>query len=695
MVDPHNASVGEKLLVTGGDVGRLLGRSEGEGKDRNHHHPGVGNYDPFQTLSPSSHPFNYCSPFINLFQAAASSAASGSNLHHFLSPTTLSNLSNPQVASNLFRNVLLNSSGNGSPHGSDRDVHMNSSSLDSKNNNIDPSSTLLKPDQSILNESMKRILEKPDQTILNESMKRILEVVDSKHHVQHNAQPSPSDLTASSPSNRDVLRTSMNSNGFGNTNDLSLSPSNIKSDESPLKVGRVVEGERGPLECTLCSLSFHNFQELDSHRTSCEGSKIFKRTSSSASFHHHHASSRFDVPQSIRDSIMSASTQRIGESDGEDDAVSQRGSSSFEDDGSGQSDHKRARVRSVLSEETLQVLRAQYETNPRPKKHDIQRLSQQLNYSTRVIQVWFQNMRARDRRLGRPIPNIASGGNNHHDANSPDAHSRSLADRSPLLVGKSFLPLAANSRLDSNSFGLLSSIDGSKSHKSKFQSLLQSVQQSLSPSPAATPVPLNNNNNHHQKSSENVAAIAEQPLDLSVKFGPSTNNHRSKMSPSSHDGSHDMVNLSLQAIMCQSEAARMGVQNMTKEVNGSVSEQEEDDNESDRSPQGEESRGPSSVTESIECLSDSSKVRSPPVTTASGKIWKIADEVNHHHDSSLRGSLSPSGQDGSPGGQDGSLAGEMTGIFVCDHCDKSFNKQSSLARHKYEHSGNDITFTCL
>lgn len=30
---------------------------------------------------------------------------------------------------------------------------------------------------------------------------------------------------------------------------------------------------------------------------------------------------------------------------------------------------------------------------------------------------------------------------------------------------------------------------------------------------------------------------------------------------------------------------------------------------------------------------------------------------------------------------------EGEGQFVCDECDKAFNKQSSLARHKYEHSG--------
>lgn len=27
------------------------------------------------------------------------------------------------------------------------------------------------------------------------------------------------------------------------------------------------------------------------------------------------------------------------------------------------------------------------------------------------------------------------------------------------------------------------------------------------------------------------------------------------------------------------------------------------------------------------------------------------------------------------------------GMYACDQCEKLFNKQSSLARHKYEHSG--------
>lgn len=76
---------------------------------------------------------------------------------------------------------------------------------------------------------------------------------------------------------------------------------------------------------------------------------------------------------------------------GEEDE-SQRDGSSLDDD-TVMADGKKVRVRSVLSEETLRILRAQYAINPRPKKQEINRLAGQVNYSARVVQVWFQNMR--------------------------------------------------------------------------------------------------------------------------------------------------------------------------------------------------------------------------------------------------------------------------------------------------------------
>lgn len=45
-----------------------------------------------------------------------------------------------------------------------------------------------------------------------------------------------------------------------------------------------------------------------------------------------------------------------------------------------------------------QVLKRYFAQQPRPKRDEINRLSRELNFPPRVIQVWFQNARARDRR---------------------------------------------------------------------------------------------------------------------------------------------------------------------------------------------------------------------------------------------------------------------------------------------------------
>lgn len=66
--------------------------------------------------------------------------------------------------------------------------------------------------------------------------------------------------------------------------------------------------------------------------------------------------------------------------------------------------NKRARFRSVLSDDTVRILKEVYELNPKPSKREIIDLADRVDYPPRVVQVWFQNTRARDRRLGRLPP---------------------------------------------------------------------------------------------------------------------------------------------------------------------------------------------------------------------------------------------------------------------------------------------------
>lgn len=107
-------------------------------------------------------------------------------------------------------------------------------------------------------------------------------------------------------------------------------------------------------------------------------------------------------------SIHSAIRRPIfSESDGNADSAtteSEDGGSvgDIGDDIGGGEDSKN-RMRSFINEEQLKILRAYYEINPRPRKFELIRIGQEIGFPKRVVQVWFQNMRARDRKKGRSI----------------------------------------------------------------------------------------------------------------------------------------------------------------------------------------------------------------------------------------------------------------------------------------------------
>ncbi|XP_015431653.1 PREDICTED: zinc finger protein 1 [Dufourea novaeangliae] len=74
---------------------------------------------------------------------------------------------------------------------------------------------------------------------------------------------------------------------------------------------------------------------------------------------------------------------------------------------------RRVRARSLIDDEQLAVLKGYYAINPRPKKEEIIMIANYINFPTRVVQVWFQNSRARDRRESKipalvPLANPAS-----------------------------------------------------------------------------------------------------------------------------------------------------------------------------------------------------------------------------------------------------------------------------------------------
>lgn len=91
--------------------------------------------------------------------------------------------------------------------------------------------------------------------------------------------------------------------------------------------------------------------------------------------------------------------------------------------GSGSS--KPARIRTVLNEKQLHMLRACYNANPRPDALMKEHLVEITGLNPRVIRVWFQNKRCKDKKknmLGRPehslqLPTL------QHASSSPFNHS--------------------------------------------------------------------------------------------------------------------------------------------------------------------------------------------------------------------------------------------------------------------------------
>ena len=111
------------------------------------------------------------------------------------------------------------------------------------------------------------------------------------------------------------------------------------------------------------------------------------------------------LPSSILDQLASArpippasvdpppSSSCADDSDASEDERDAGADSSCEKKGSSSS-----RVRTLISDDQAAVLRKCYSENPKPKREELQQIAERIGHPFKVIKVWFQNTRARDRR---------------------------------------------------------------------------------------------------------------------------------------------------------------------------------------------------------------------------------------------------------------------------------------------------------
>lgn len=93
-------------------------------------------------------------------------------------------------------------------------------------------------------------------------------------------------------------------------------------------------------------------------------------------------------------------------------------------DGSLDGDQPNKRPRTTITAKQLETLKTAYNNSPKPARHVREQLSQDTGLDMRVVQVWFQNRRAKEKRLkkdaGRTrwsqyFRSIKGGGSPRHD----------------------------------------------------------------------------------------------------------------------------------------------------------------------------------------------------------------------------------------------------------------------------------------
>ncbi|XP_063912903.1 zinc finger protein 1 isoform X4 [Zophobas morio] len=306
-------------------------------------------------------------------------------------------------------------------------------------------------------------------------------------------------------------------------------------------------------------------------------------------------------------------------------------------------DGRKVRVRSLISDEQLKVLKDHYKMNPRPKREDLEKIAETIGFPVRVVQVWFQNTRARDRREGRLIqvpyspalryPLVPSTQSLNHKMISSLSISPQYISEQPLDLSTKKGPPSIDSS-PTSSPRRPTSVNQYPDTGEEVVNL--SRKSSRSPTPYVYP--------HYQNSNSSEPRQSPSPIDF---------NNSSRLAQILAQPAHKLT-IPGMGLVPMEQLMQLGATDLP-----SLSQL---------------------ISNRLSSLSPNSK-KSVWNERELGEGFSDADDLAKRNKVSqyVLKSL------GSP--VLGNQEVEVEGQFSCDQCDKSFSKQSSLARHKYEHSG--------
>ena len=124
----------------------------------------------------------------------------------------------------------------------------------------------------------------------------------------------------------------------------------------------------------------------------------------------------FDMIKTMIEGVNKTTTkQMFGETlshdtkdweEAEDDQCDESIASEDGGNNTGCQEDRKVRQRTLISEEQSLILKSHYQMNPRPKREELDGIARKIGHPFKVVKVWFQNARARDRREGKNLPQL-------------------------------------------------------------------------------------------------------------------------------------------------------------------------------------------------------------------------------------------------------------------------------------------------
>uniref|UniRef100_A0A5S6QUG5 Homeobox domain-containing protein n=1 Tax=Trichuris muris TaxID=70415 RepID=A0A5S6QUG5_TRIMR len=328
------------------------------------------------------------------------------------------------------------------------------------------------------------------------------------------------------------------------------------------------------------------------------------------------------------------------------------------------------RYRNYLADEQVQVLVQHFRTNPFPTKQELNSLAERLGIGKRVVQVWFQNSRAKERRSHRNAAGFpANFGGQSTTLTNPWMYWNANSATTAAMA-------AAVLQLRATLWSPLSSY--------MWQSHIQQQPLTAGAQNMGNDQPLDLSNKYHSRrgggksgSSPSVTSIFPKMSSQLTGGSPLMTNGSDLFGLMHQEG--QLVNRALQQQVGTVSMTATG--DSTPSPSGTALDRSDHSNHSaaeELSPCSGAtcSSGGSAPATPVWAGAYAKNLLFPAIYTDGHQKRSLDEVVNDLSETQLKRRRSWKQH-----------KVDEEGLYACDQCDKMFGKQSSLARHKYEHSG--------